>query len=362
MTDGILKVDMEKRFPELSIKAVFEQSVSGHCATALFGPSGCGKTTILRSLAGLERPESGSISWGSETWFDAKTKIFIPPQRRRVGLLFQDYALFPFMTVEDNIAFGMPKESKWEIGPLLERFKISGLGARMPRQLSGGEQQRVALAWALFHKPRLLLLDEPLSALDMPTRSLLRLELRRMLRDAGIPSIIVTHDPVEAMALSDRIVVMAHGSMLQQGPVDEVFSRPVSLEVARIVGTETVAHGQITGVSGGVVGIKVGSAIVYAPDPPGALHGDVDICIRAEDVIVQTGDVDALSSVRNRLKGIVTNMVSEGPLVRISIDCGFPLTALITKQSASDLSLSEGAKVVALVKAVAVHIIPRNGN
>lgn len=359
---GEFKVDIEKRFPSVSIRASFEQPVGGSSSTALFGPSGCGKTTILRSIAGLESPESGSVSWADETWFDAAAKTFVPPQLRRVGLLFQDYALFPFMDVESNIAYGLPKESRKEIGALLERFKISGLGSRLPGELSGGQQQRAALARALFHKPRLLLLDEPLSALDMPTRSLLRAELRRMLRDAAMPMVIVTHDPVEAMALADRIVVMDRGRVLQQGPVPEVFSHPASLEVARIVGMETVAHGYVFSSTEGLLEIKVGSASVFAPEPFGGVHGDVDICIRAEDVIVQIGYDGAVSSVRNRLRGRVSSFVSEGPLVRLSIDCGFPLTALITKQSAAALGLSEGSLVTALFKAVAVHIIPKNGN
>jgi molybdate transport system ATP-binding protein len=359
---NVFSVDIEKRFSGVSIKAAFSQDASRYSSTALFGPSGCGKTTILRSIAGLERPEEGSVSWNGERWFDAAAKVFVPPQERRVGLLFQDYALFPFLSVEDNIAYGLPKSCRKDVGPLMERFRISGLEKRLPRQLSGGQQQRVALARAVFHKPRLLLLDEPLSALDMPTRNLLRLELRRLLRDAGVPSVIVTHDPVEAMALADRIVVLDHGRVLQQGPVDEVFSRPASLEVARIVGMETVAHGQVEGSSSGLLALKVGSATVYAPEPPGGVHGAVDICIRAEDVIVQTGDAEIPSSVRNRLKGRVVNMASEGPLVRLSIDCGFALTALVTKQSAMELGLAEGVPVTALVKAVAVHLIPRNGN
>jgi len=275
-------------------------------------------------------------------------------------MLFQDYALFPFLTVEKNIAYGIKELSRLELDGLLERFGLAGLGARYPRELSGGQQQRVALARALFHKPRLLLLDEPLSALDMPTRTLLRSELRQTLRACGIPSIVVTHDPVEAMSLAERIVVLDKGVVLQQGSVEEVFSHPANLDVARIVGVETVVSGRAEGSDGGLLALKVGAATIYAPEPPGGLKGEgLDVCIRADDVIVQIGDPGA-SSVRNRLKGKILRVSPEGPLLRLLIDCGFPLTALITKRSGSELGISEGSEVFALFKAVSVHVIPKS--
>jgi len=354
-----LHADFEKRFKEARVKAFFSQPCEGSSATALFGPSGCGKTTVLRCIAGLERPESGSVRWGAEVWSDAAAGAFVPPQKRRAGMLFQDYALFPFLTVERNIGYGVRDVARSELEVLLERFGLSGLGGRFPRELSGGQQQRVALARALFHKPRLLLLDEPLSALDMPTRTLLRVELRQILRASGIPSIVVTHDPVEAMSLADRIVVLDKGSVLQQGSVEEVFSHPASLDVARIVGVETVASGRVEGVEGGLLSLKVGTATVYAPEPPGGLKSGLDICIRADDVIIQIGDPGA-SSARNRLKGKVLRASPEGPLLRLLIDCGFPLTALITRQSGNELGIAEGTEVFAIFKAVSVHVVPKD--
>ncbi len=353
-----LHADFEKRFKDLSVRASFSHACEGASALALFGPSGCGKTTVLRCLAGLERPELGSVRWGSETWSDASSGSFLAPQRRQAGLLFQDYALFPFLNVLENVSYGLPKASRKEASALLERFGLGGLDSRLPRELSGGQQQRAALARALFHKPRLLLLDEPLSSLDMPTRVLLRSELRQMLRSSGVPAIIVTHDPAEAMSLAERIVVMDKGRMLQEGPVEEVFSRPASQAVARIVGMETVASGRVSGGENGLVALKVGSATVYAPEPEGGINGEADVCIRADDVIIQL-DGTGISSVRNRLKGVILSISQEGPLLRIAIDCGFPLTALVTRQAGAELRLSEGSEAFALFKAVSVHVIPR---
>ncbi len=355
----MLKVEIEKRFPEIAVSSSFEQSSEGFAATALFGPSGCGKTTMLRSIAGLERPEAGAISWRDDKWFDAKERVFVQPQKRHIGMLFQDYALFPFMRVAENICYGLDDEAaKKALGPLLERLLIPGLERRMPHELSGGQQQRVALARALIRKPRLLLLDEPLSALDMPTRVALRLELRKLLKSEGIPSVVVTHDPVEAMALADKIVVMSAGRTLQKGSVEEVFSHPASLEVAKIVGAETLLQGEVEGrASDGVLAIRAGNARLFASEPQGGAEGRVVVCIRADDVILQKPGETLASSARNRLPGAIISIAQEGALVRVSLDCGFPLTALVTKQAVAELGLAEGSKIVALIKATSIHLL-----
>ncbi|MEI8197543.1 MAG: ABC transporter ATP-binding protein, partial [Phycisphaerae bacterium] len=219
--------------------------------TVLFGPSGCGKTTILRCLAGLERPDMGFIRYGSEYWFDAPRGLHLPPQRRGIGFLFQDYALFPHLNVAGNISYAIariariPRPQRRErLAEMLDLLDLGGLEQRYPDQLSGGQQQRVALARALITRPKLLLLDEPLSALDGPTRETLRRHLRKLLTALHIPAIIVTHDPTEAMALADHVAVLHRGQVLQAGPVEEVFSRPTDLTVAQIVGIETVLAGR----------------------------------------------------------------------------------------------------------------------
>ncbi len=352
-----LNIQIEKRFPGITIQAAFRQALAGFSATALFGPSGCGKTTLLRCLAGLERPEVGRIQWGDEVWFDAQQGCFLPPQRRQVGYLFQDYALFPFLSVAGNIGFGLPKSQRRLVSDLLDLFQLNGFEHRLPRELSGGEQQRVALARTISRKPRLLLLDEPLSALDLPTRTQLRQELRHLLAKFSIPVILVTHEPMEVMALADHVVVLSRGQILQQGTVEDVFSRPENAGVARIVGVETVVAGHVEGVQNGLATVRVGTAVIYAAGTD-IEPGEVGVCIRADDVIVQPGDV-GLSSVRNHLHGCITALTPEGPLVRLTIDCGFSLTALITRQASAELKLREGLRVTALVKATAIHLVSR---
>ena len=207
--------------------------------TALVGPSGCGKTTVLRCLAGLDVPRSGRITFGDEVWFDGPSQVSQRPQQRGIGFLFQEYALFPHLTVFENVAFGLARIDKGtarrRVGDLLSMLQLAGLEGRYPHELSGGQQQRVALARTVAPRPRLLLLDEPLSALDSPTRAELRQELRRVLAEWSIPTILVTHDPTEVVALADEVIVLLEGRVRQRGPVAEVFAHPIDAEVSRIV-------------------------------------------------------------------------------------------------------------------------------
>jgi molybdate transport system ATP-binding protein len=240
---------------------------------------------------------------------------------------------------------------------LLELLQLGGLEGHYPKQLSGGQQQRVALARALARRPQVLLLDEPLSSLDAPTREQLRRELRRWLVDLRTPTILVTHDRVEAMALGDQVVVLDQGRVLQSGPVHEVFSRPADAAVARIVGVDTVEPARVLRVADGLATVTVGPVqLVALAETP--LEGDVYVCIHAEDVIVEKGSL-AASSARNRLAGSIHTVSREGPMVRLSMDCGFPLAALVTKQACEELNLREGERVTALVKAPAIHLVPR---
>ena len=220
-----------------------------------------------------------------------------------------------------------------------------------------GEQQRVALARALAAEPALLLLDEPLSALDAPTRSRTRYELRRMLLSGGVPSIVVTHDRMEAVALGDWMAVMVDGRIRQTGPVQEVFRRPADLQVAESVGVENVLAAEIVGRESGLLVLQVngqaGGARIQCVDA--GETGTVFACIRAEDVAI-TRQMDQVSSARNRLAGSVRSVVPEGALARVELDCGFPLVAMVTSQSAAELALRDGENVSAVVKATAVHL------
>jgi molybdate transport system ATP-binding protein len=357
-----LEVRFEKCFPGgVSVAAEWEQPAGGFSVTVLFGPSGCGKTTALRCLAGLSQPETGTIRCGTDTWLDADRGIHQLPQHRGVGFLFQDYALFPHLTVAGNVGYALAsvarKERENRITELLAGFGLTGLENRYPQQVSGGQQQRVALARTLARRPRLLLLDEPLSALDGPTREELRPELRQRLGEFRIPVVVVTHDRTEAMALADHLIVMDRGRVVQQGPPTDVFTRPAGLAVARIVGTETVQPGQIVALSDGLATVQVGGTKLAAVAPAGSAR-DVFVCIRGEDVALQRGDV-ADSSPRNRLAGVVDSLTWEGPLVRVGLDCGFPLVALVTRPACTELGLSVGDRLTAVLKAPAVHLIPR---
>ncbi|HEY2252984.1 MAG TPA: ATP-binding cassette domain-containing protein [Planctomycetaceae bacterium] len=235
-----LHAEFERRFDKgPTIQVALECPVDSFSVTALVGPSGCGKTTVLRCLAGLDVPATGRISWGDDVWFDARRKVSQRPQQRGIGYLIQEYALFPHLTVSGNIAFGLAhigkEPARRRVADLLSGLQLAGLEGRYPHELSGGQQQRVALARTVASRPRLLLLDEPLSALDATTRSELRQELRRLLAEWRIPTIVVTHDPAEVVALADKVIVLLAGRVRQQGRVEEVFANPVDSDVARIV-------------------------------------------------------------------------------------------------------------------------------
>jgi molybdate transport system ATP-binding protein len=343
------------------IRAALTEELAPGQVLVLFGPSGSGKTTVLRCLAGLDRPDAGVIRFAGETWFDGAAGIHVAPQGRRTGLLFQDHALFPHLSVEVNVRYGLhglpPAEQRARLGEISQLLGIEDLLARRPGQLSGGQRQRVALARAIAPRPRLLLLDEPLSALDAPTREELRGELRALLHRLGVPSLVVTHDRTEALALGDRLAVLAEGAVRQVGPVHEVFSAPSDLVVARSVGTENVVPARIVGREAGLVQVEVGGARVLAVDP-GHVEGEVFACIRAEEVLLERAP-DAVTSARNQLSGTVTAMSLEGPLVRVTLDCGFRLVALVTRPGAEQVGLAVGRSAVALVKAPAIRLVPR---
>jgi molybdate transport system ATP-binding protein len=358
-----LTFEIVRRFPRGPlVHARAELPVAGGPVTVLFGPSGSGKTTVLRALAGLDRPDAGAIRFGGETWFDAARGVHVPPQRRRVGLLFQDYALFPHLDVAANVAYGVraPRAARAaRVRELAARLGISELLARRPGELSGGQRQRVALARALAPGPRLLLLDEPLSALDAPARAELRGELRRTLEGAGVPAVVVTHDRVEALALGDRMVVMVGGEIRQAAPVAEVFGAPADADVARVVGTENVLAVTLARREGGLAVVRAGGIELVGVDPGGALDAAF-ACIRAEEIVIEEAP-GADSSARNLLRGTVVARAEEGPLVRLRLDCGAPvvLVALVTRASADRLGLVPGRSVAALVKAPAVRLVPR---
>jgi len=328
--------------------------------TVLFGSSGSGKTTVLRCIAGLEQLTAGKIVFKDQVWSDAALRRHVAPQSRPIGYVFQDYALFPHLTARDNIAYGLrdlaARERQDRIQRTAASLRLDDLLNRVPAELSGGQQQRVALARAVVRQPELLLLDEPLSALDSSTRDHVRGELGRLLRELDIPAILVTHDWVDALALGDQLIVMSSNGVLQTGAPQEVFARPQHPEVASAVGIETVAVGLVKERAGGAVVMNVGGAELVAVDPDDG-RSQYFVCIRGENITLETEQAGK-SSARNHLLGRVTGMSPTGPLLKVTVDAGFEAVALVTRQAVADMGLRPGSEVFVVFKASAVHLIP----
>jgi molybdate transport system ATP-binding protein len=332
--------------------------------TAVFGPSGAGKTSLLDLVAGLRRAQSAFIQLGDQVLTDTVQGVSVATRHRGIGYVPQDLALFPHLSVRENLRYGC--KSGGATSPLfgferiLEILEIQPLLPRGVTELSGGEKQRVALARALLASPRLLLLDEPLSSLDLNLRRRILPYLARIRDEFHLPMLYVTHDRFETLALADEMVVLIDGRVAQTGTVQEVFSRPANLAVAGLFTVETVQPGRIVKTADDLVTVAVGSALLTAVE--GNLPAntrEVYVCIRAEDVILLKGG-DSPSSARNHLAATVRSVTREGPFLRVEVSCGFTLTVLLTRQAGEELALETGDRVVALVKAPQIHLIPRS--
>jgi molybdate transport system ATP-binding protein len=242
----------------------------------------------------------------------------------------------------------------------MTRLGIADLESRLPRALSGGEAQRVAVARALAPQPRLMLLDEPFASLDAPARTRLRREVRSLLQRTGVPAVLVTHDRIEALAMGDQIAVMTRGAVRQVGGVSDVFSRPIDADVATSLGVESVLPARIIGSAGGLSSVAVGGVVLQVAEretmPAGA---EVYACIRAEDVTLEVQSPEQAST-RNHLEARVVAIMPEGPIDRVSLDCGFPLDALITRRAREELNLRPGTSITAAIKATSVHLVARD--
>jgi iron(III) transport system ATP-binding protein len=263
---------LTKRFGAAIALDDFELEVPPGSILALLGPSGCGKTTALRVVAGFDRPDRGSVEIAGRTVVDDTKSV--PPERRRVGMVFQDYALFPHMTAAANIAYGLRRDSDTRVADVLELVGLVGLGRRMPHELSGGEQQRVALARALAPEPAVILLDEPFSNLDASLRDRMRRDVRTILAEADATAIFVTHDQEEALAIADIVAVMRDGRVHQIGTPHQVYRKPASPWIAQFVGESEFVDG-VAGV--GQVTTELGTFPQF-----GELRGDVQVMIRPE--------------------------------------------------------------------------------
>ncbi|HSE92285.1 MAG TPA: ABC transporter ATP-binding protein [Methylomirabilota bacterium] len=287
---GIVLDGLSKRFGAVAAVREITLEVADREFVTLLGPSGCGKTTLLRLVAGFVAPDAGAIRVGGVTL--STPERVVPPEQRGMGMVFQNYAVWPHKTVYENVAFGLEvrkvarAEARQRVARVLELVNLAGLEARYPNQLSGGQQQRVALARSLVVEPSILLLDEPLSNLDAKLRERMRWELKELQRRTGITFVYVTHDQAEAMALSDRIAVMAEGRVLQYGSPRDVYTRPASRAVADFMGLVNIVPGRVVraGGDGGLVTLA-GEHTVRVPLPPQAGDGQaVQVAVRPESL------------------------------------------------------------------------------
>jgi molybdopterin-binding protein len=326
---------------------------------ALIGPNGSGKSTLLRVLGLLERPAAGEVCVGGRA-VDARDGL---AARRRMATVLQD-PLLADTTVAANVALGLGfrgirgPAAGARVRHWLERFGVAPLAERPARTLSGGEAQRVALARALVLQPEVLLLDEPFASVDAPSRGALVADLGAVLRQERVATVLVTHDRGEAQALADRVAVLIDGRLRQVDDTAMVFQAPVSEEVARFVGVETIVGGRVLSSDGGLTRVRVGGRTleVAATAEPGAR---VRVAIRPEDVtlMVPPGP-GAGSSARNVLAGAVARITATAAGIRVVVDCGFPLVAAVTRRSVADLALAEGTPILAVFKASAAHLLP----
>lgn len=316
----------------------------------VLGPTGSGKTLLLEVVAGFHGVDSGKI------YLDDDEITFIPPKERGMGFVYQDYMLFPNMSVKDNIAYGMKtKGLKGEVvddkvKELSETLEIDHLMKRRPTNLSGGEAQRTAIARALAVEPKILLLDEPLSSVDPNLQAMIRKELKHIHKKMGTTTIHVTHSREEAMILGDRIAIMNEGEIVQVGTPEEVFRKPKSKFIAEFVGVENIFKGTAEKNNGVTVFSSEGVGIQSSSEQVGDVHAS----IRPEDIIISMDKIK--SSARNCFKGRVMEIVDTGSVMRVNVDCGIPFAVFITRESCVDMGLSIEKDVYLIFKAQNVNL------
>ncbi len=331
--------------------------VRPHEYFVLLGPTGCGKTLLLETTAGLERPNAGEVlidGIGMTNW---------PPEERNVGYVPQDYALFPHMTVEQNILSGClarrapTDEGRRRTQHLADLLHIAPLLPRRVHRLSGGERQRVALARALAMQPRLLLLDEPLAALDPSMKNRLWSELRAIHDQLHVTTVHVTHDFEEAYALADTIGLMHDGVLVQVGPPEEVFHKPANCVAADFVGVRNILEGQAAPTDGeGSCCVRIGGEVcIWAA---AACEGPANVFIRPEEVWIGRGDCDC-GATRNMYQGTVESVLNRGPLAEVIVDIGVPIVSLVSKRAREELAIDRGSLVTVSFREEGVHVTPR---
>jgi molybdate transport system ATP-binding protein len=332
--------------------------------TILFGPSGAGKSTLLDSVAGLVRPEEGRIALGEKILFDTDTRVDLPPQRREMGYLFQSAALFPHMSVEENVAYGLdrvPVDVRQEhVTEILKAFRVEDLQARKPGEISGGEAQRVALARALVTEPRLLLLDEPLTGLDAELKSSIVDDLRAWNAAKRIPILYVTHSREEVDALGERVIALENGNVVSSGVPMDVLGAPRRKRLAQAAGFENLLAGTVLDLreADGVMRVRLGETLCEIEVPLGyaAAGARVRVAIRAGDILLATEQPRGLSA-RNVMEGQITSLERRGTMVIARVDCGVTFLAHVTPGAVRSLELTAGRKVWLVLKTHSCHVV-----
>lgn len=321
---------------------------------AFLGPSGCGKTTTLRMIAGFEIPTEGEILFGQ----NPVTNLM--PEKRNIGMVFQNYALFPHMTVEQNISFGLemrkvtPADMRQRVAEILKKAQLDHLGHRYPRQVSGGQQQRTALARALVINPNVLLLDEPLANLDAKLREEMRFYIRSLQREFGITTVYVTHDQAEAMVLADRVAVMMNGALHQVGAPEEIYRRPNSRAVAEFIGLTNFIAGSVERRSGAELQVRTRVGVLSASGPDSLLTGSqVLLSVRPESLKFTDAEGD------NTLGGVVTDRAYLGHLIDYRVEVAEDLVVRV--QSAPSHAVAPGDRVRLQFSAGEVWTVPDEG-
>jgi molybdate transport system ATP-binding protein len=334
--------------------------------TILFGASGAGKTTLLDCLAGLTRPDSGHIAFANESWFDERLRINIPVRARGIGYVFQDLALFPHLSVEQNVQYGISRldasERRARTDAVLESFRIAHLRRRKPGEISGGERQRVALARALVTDPRLLLLDEPLAGLDAPTKSKIVDDLRAWNSAHRIPILYVTHDREEVFALGERVLALENGRIIAQGTPHEVMTAPRQELVAQLAGFENIFDATViaTHEDRGTMTCRLGDSDVELETPMvrAEIGTTLRVGVRAGDILLATIKPHGLSA-RNLLPGTLVSLEQRDVRVIAKVDCGVEMEVHLTLAARDSLDLKRGAEIWLVLKTHSCHLMAK---
>jgi molybdate transport system ATP-binding protein len=332
--------------------------------TILFGPSGAGKSTLLDCLAGLEQPDAGRIAIGGDALFDSSSRTNLPPQKRRIAYVLQSLALFPHMSVEDNVTYGLPhlqqQQRRARVEEILFAFRVENLKTRKPGEISGGEKQRVALARSLVTLPRLLLLDEPLTGLDAELKASIVDDLRAWNAAQRIPILYVTHTRDEVDALGERVIAMDHGRVISAGTPQEVLEAPRRKRLAQAAGFENFLRGMVVDVreADGVMRVRLEASACEIEVPLGyaAPGSRAQIAIRAGDILLATEPPRGLSA-RNVLAGRIVSLDQRGTLVVARVDCGVVFTVHVTPGAARALALALEQKVWLVLKTHSCHLV-----